>query len=143
MSEEFDPTKPKKLEIIVDTDKIRVEMKKLTDAESRIRELEKEAEENKHKIDFFDKESGKGTIPMDVMNNSNNSEGQKEFNSFPEMVDYLKKHDRSTYEKLLMKGIQDFRANPHSFEFKDPWVNGVSCIRQAINNQNEKARGKQ
>jgi hypothetical protein len=134
----------KKLKIEIDTDKIKEEMKKLTDAESRIKELEKEAEDSKQYKEYFEKNSGKGTLPASLNNGEgSHSEGQKEFNSFPEMVEYLKKHDPETYKKLLVKGIQDFKANPHSFEYRDPWVNGVSCVKTAINKMNEKARGSQ
>ncbi len=111
--------------------------------EEKIRQLEKEAEESKQYKEFFDKESGKGSLPAGLLNQGEgfHSEGQKEFEDFPSMVEYLKKHDRATYEKLLVKGIQAFRANPHSFEYKDPWVNGVSCVKKAINDMNERARG--
>jgi hypothetical protein len=136
---------PREVKIDIDTTSIKKEMKALTDAESRIKELEKEVEENKHKVEFFDKNSGQGTLPASLNDaecskakNNREYEGATMQEAYRAMIDDLKaKGDTETLNKLLAKGIGVFKTN---FEVKDDWKDGTSAIRKQLDKMNAQAR---
>jgi hypothetical protein len=111
------------------------EAKKLSDLETENKNLKAEL----LKKETENKDSGRGSLPANL-NSDYNSEGSKEFPDFPSMVEYLKINDREQYNKLFAKGIQALREFPQSFEYRDQWVDGTSCIAKAIQKQNEKVR---
>lgn len=83
---------------------------------------------------------GTGTLPANL--GVNNSEAPKEFNSFPELVEYYRINEPETYKKLFQKGLDGLRQNPQSFEYSDKWENGTSAIHKVLEKQNERVRGK-
>jgi hypothetical protein len=142
---------PKELKININSSQIRKDLSEEIEAKealkSRVKELEKEAEENKHKVAFFEANSGKGTLPaslnreeMSNFRNSREYEGNSMQEAYRNMIDDLvAKNDTETLNKLLAQGINagTFKTN---FEVKDDWKDGTSCIRKALNNQNKRVR---
>lgn len=100
--------------------------------------------ENKQLKEILDKTGGNGVLPASL-NNEVKPEGLKEYDSFEQMVDELRKAgDVVTLNKIFEKGILGMCENPQAsnFTYSDKWENGTSCIKKVLDRQNEKARGK-
>lgn len=140
----------KELHVKVDSTQIRKDLsEEITEKvqlQERVKQLEAEAEQAKEYKEFFDKNSGKGSLPSSLNKgeggSGNNPETSKEYDSFPELVDDIRQNDPEKYKLLFEKGIQALRENPRSFEYRDPFLNGESCVAKTLRKMNEKARGK-
>jgi hypothetical protein len=144
MSENSKNNPLKEVSIKVDTDNIKAEMKKLTDAESRIRELEAEAEENKQYKEFYDKNTGIGTVSMtpDMREKEiNTRNNQKEFDSVEDLIEYCRLNDKESYEKIKAKSFEAIPKN--NFEWVDKFdENGDSLIMRTVKRMNSDYRKK-
>jgi hypothetical protein len=135
----------KEINVKVNTDNIKAEMKRLTDAESRIKELE---EENEKLNDFFDKNTGHGTIGLTAdmkkqeMNGRNTA---KEFDSIEELIEYCRVNDKESYQKIKDKTYSVLTGNNFSWSdtfSKDEKENDVSLIGRTIQRLNADYRKK-
>jgi|WetSurMetagenome_2_1015567.scaffolds.fasta_scaffold73561_1 hypothetical protein len=140
----------KELKIDIDTSSIKAEMKTLCDAENRIRELEKQAEENKQYKDYFDSHSGTGTLPANLNHDEGNQggsgvpSGAHEFDSFEEMVEWCRLNNRVAYRELKKKSANAMANHPQSFEWKDTFdEDGNSLIGRTLYRANSQKRSKQ
>ena len=111
------------------------------------RRLNEEKSKNAHLEEQLTKGGGIGVLPNSLNGNSEGGSGAtgiREWNSFEEMVDELrarKDHaDKEVLQKLMNKGILAFKSHPQSFEIKDEWKDGKSCVAHVLDAQNKRVR---
>ena len=113
--------------------------------------LESQAENQKLKDEIarqnelLTKGGGAGSLPAGILNHEgSDSSGNREWNSFEEMVTELRASkdpaDKEALQKIMVKGLTDFKNHPANFEYRDPWTNGTSAIHKQINKIQENAR---
>jgi hypothetical protein len=145
---------PKPLNIKIDTGNIQAVMKRMAEIECENKTLQEQVNKNlvekevakaqlqkEHEAEL-DKNGGKGTLPANLNPPEFGNDGLKEFNSFPELVDYYRENEPERYKQLFAKGIIALHEHPASFEVKDDFKDGKSCIQRTLEAQNKQWRGK-
>lgn len=116
----------KEVSITVDSSKMRKDLtEQITEKmqmEEKIKQLETEASENEHKIDFYNRESGKGTIGLtpDMREKEmNGRNAEKTFSSHEDLLEWVRVNDKKSYEALKAKTIQGLTENKQYWEWND------------------------
>ena len=120
--------------------------------------LESQAENQKLKDEIarqnelLTKNGGAGTLSSSLNGDESGSHttGVKEFEgkdmaeAYANMCDYLRAQSdpksKAQLQELLQKEIMAQKANPRTWEMKDPWLNGESIVRKQLNKQNKRGQ---
>lgn len=144
---------PRELKIKVDTGNIEAVLKRMTELDYENKRLIEEKNQ-REKDDLLKKQeelekirndpnSGRGVLPANLNpEEGSNPETSREYNSFPELVDDIRKNNPEQFKKLFEKGLLALKEHPQNFEIRDDWKDGTSAIHKQLMKDNELKRGK-
>ena len=121
------------LNVKVDASGIKAEMRKLIDAENKIADLEAQHVEDQKYREYYDKNTGVGTLgltPDMREKESNGRNNQKEFDSIEDLLEYCRLHDRESYQKIKDKTFGALQGN--NFSWEDQFIKGEDGVERSL-----------